>query len=120
MKPLGFPVVLLRLVLCGLLIGGGYQSAFAQNKAGGHLIIKRSPVMGANVTLVIRIDGQIAGTVTRGRTFDGPLAPGRRHIVVSANRARGDWTATLDVRPGQTYAYLASYSVNRLVLEPTR
>jgi len=120
MKSLGVPSVLLRVALCALLIGCGYQSALAQSKTGGHLIIKRSPVLGANVTLTIRIDGQLAGTVTRGRTFDAPLPPGRRQIVVSANRQRGHWSTTLDVRPGQTYAYVASYSVNRLVLEPTR
>ena len=120
MKPLSFPAVLLRLVLCALLLGSGYQSAFAQNKARGHLIIKRSPVLGANVTLTIRIDGQLAGTVVRGRTFDAPLTPGRRQVVVSANRQRGHWSTTLDVRPGQTYIYVASYSVNRLHMDLVR
>ena len=85
---------------------------------GGRLVIRRSPSLGHNVTIYLAIDGQLAGTLTRGRTFDRYITPGRHVLTATPKRSRrSEWQGTLDVRRGETYSYTASYS-NKLVLTP--
>ena len=74
--------------------------------------------MGDNVALAVTIDGQPAGSVRRGQAYERSLAPGRHELLVSPNRARGRWRSTLNVRAGETYSYIVSYSVDKLVLTP--
>ena len=114
----------LRLAACALIFFAcASQDAFAResqpaNPNGGRLIIKRSPVLGSNVSVAIYIDGKPAGTLRRNHPFETYLTPGRHLLVASPNRARGDWHGTLNVRPGETYSYTASYNVDKLVLTP--
>ena len=83
---------------------------------GGRLIIKRSPVLADNLGVTIAIDGKPIGVVRRGSPFEHHLAPGR-HVLTATPTRRGDpWSGTLDVRAGETYSYVVSYNVNKLVL----
>jgi hypothetical protein len=128
-----FYVPVLRLAICALLVAGASQrvdarennapnpsgAIFATGPAtGGRLVIQRSPVLGDNVAIAIMIDGQVAGTLVRGRTYDRYITPGRHTLSASPNRARATWRGTLEVQPGKTYSYSASYNVNQLVLTP--
>ena len=132
MKQVSFSAPVL-LLICALLIASANQSVnardnnssnrsgaiFATSAAdGGRLFIRRSPVLGRDVAIALTIDGQLAGTLTSGHTYDRYITPGRHILIVSPNRSSGAWQATLDVRPGQTYSYSASYNVNKLVLTP--
>ncbi len=134
MKQLSFSIPVLRLAICASLIASANQSVnaresnssnpsgaiFATGAAdGGRLVIKRSPVLGSYVTIAFTIDGKLAGTLVRGRTYDRYITPGRHVLVASPNRSRGAWRTVLDVRPGQTYSYTASLNVDKLVLTPT-
>lgn len=127
------PHLVLRLVICGLLIASTSQSLkakesnpsnrsgaiFATSDAdGGRLSIRRSPTLGRNVSITLKIDGKLAGTVAWGRTYDRYITPGRHILTATPSRSRGVWQGTLNVRPGETYSYTASYNVNRLVLTP--
>ena len=118
-----FSVRVLRLAACAVLFACITQHASARdnNAAGaGRLIIKRSIVLGHNVSVAIYIDGKPAGTLRRNHPFETYLTPGRHLLVASPNRARGDWHGTLNVGPGETYSYIASYNVDKLVLTPAK
>ena len=121
MKSARSSIVGLFLIICGLVVATPNQS-FAAHRSNdlGRLIIKRSPVLGVNVSVVIYIDGRVAGTSVRARTFDEYIAPGRHFIVASPNQLRGDWHGILDVRPGHTYMYVMTYNQSRLALNPVR
>ena len=92
--------------------------AFAAGSANtGHLIIKRSPTMGRNLSVTIRIDGKLGGLLSWHRTFETDLTPGRHSITAEPSQFSESWHGTIDVRPGQTYSYTAHYTVNRVVLK---
>jgi hypothetical protein len=129
--PVSVPIF--RLAICALLIASASQSANARDKNssnpsgaifatsaadGGRLFIQRSPVLGRNVSITLTIDGKPAGTLTWGRTYDRYIRPGRHTLTASPNRSRGAWQGTLNVRPGETYSYTASFNVTKLVLTP--
>ena len=123
------------LAICGLLVAAANQrvdaresnapkpsgAIFATSAAtGGRLVIQRSPTLGDNVTISLMIDGQVAGTLVRARTYDRYITPGRHLLVASPNRSLGAWRGTLNVHPGETYSYTASSNVNELVLSPMK
>src|SRR3954463_308035 len=110
-----FSVSVLRIAICALFIAGAQLSLAAD---GGHLVINRSPTLGSYVSVVVRIDGKLAGMLTRGRTFETNVAPGNHKLTASAGDGRTPWYGTLNVRAGQTYTYTASLAVNELVLAP--
>ena len=83
----------------------------------GNLIIKRSPAMGRNLSVTIRIDGKLGGLLSWHRTFETDLTPGRHSITAEPSQFAQQWHGTVDVRPGQTYSYMAYYNVNRLILK---
>lgn len=118
MKPLSLSVRVLVLTISALLIMGTQHYLLAATAAdGGRLVIKRSPVMADNVSVTVLIDGKPAGIVRRGG-YEHYLAPGRHVLSVSPNRLNGPWHTTLDVRAGETYSYVVSFNVNKLVLTP--
>jgi hypothetical protein len=110
-----FSVSVLRIAICGLFIAGA-QLSFAAD--GGRLVIKRSPTLAHNLAVTITIDGKLAGTLTRGRTYETSLTPGKHMLTASPGRGRSPWHATLNVRAGETYTYTASYNASELVLTP--
>ena len=92
---------------------------FATSAAdGGRLFIRRSPSLGVNVTMTLMIDGKIAGTLVRGKTYDRYITPGRHILTASPSGTGGDYQGILEVRVGETYSYTASYNVNKLILTP--
>jgi hypothetical protein len=122
------------LAIAALLITSAQQRAVAkENKApapsgeifatgptdGGRLYINRSPLLGVNVAVTIKIDGKPAGTLMRNRTYDRYITPGHHTLTALPSGTGGDYEGTLDVRAGQTYSYTASYNVNKLLLTPT-
>lgn len=130
-SPLPNPI--LRLLISILLIVSAAQTLQARDQdssadrgaifantasEGGRLLIARAPTLGRNVTITLKIDGKLAGSLGWGRTYDRYITPGRHILTASATRTSGAWQATLDVRPGQTYSYSAAYSVDKLVLTP--
>jgi len=75
-------------------------------KAPARLIIRRNPNLGFNVIVRLWIDGQPAGSIGYGHTFDGFLAPGQHVLAVLASprpRSPIPWELPLDARSGQTY-----------------
>jgi hypothetical protein len=133
MKQPSLPTPILLLLIALLLLASAPPSLHASDKSsstgnaaifaktpaeGGRLLITRSPTLGRNVTITLRIDGQLAGSLGWGRSYDRSITPGRHILTASATRTGSAWQATLDVRPGQTYSYSAAYSVDRLVLTP--
>jgi hypothetical protein len=132
---LSAPISLPRLIVCALFMTGMTCLAEARDTRpanqtngifahslsdGGRLIIRRSPVLGYNVAISLYIDGQVAGTLVRARVFDEYITPGRHTIVAVPGGIPGGpgdrFVAKLDVRTGQTFTYIASYNVNRLLL----
>src|SRR5262245_59126781 len=99
MKSLRFSVSVARLAIGALLLVGTVGSLHAKEKGaakgsaifasspadGGRLIIKRSPVLGQNVRVTVTIDGKRIETLTRNRTFDRYLKPGRHVLVAGAD-----------------------------------
>ena len=94
---------------------------FANGPAdGGRLVIKRSPVLMYDMAVAITIDGKPAGNIRRGHTYDRFITPGRHVLAAFPKASAPAWRTTLDVRVGQTYTYLARYSINKLVLDPVK
>ena len=94
---------------------------FANSGAdGGRLIIKRSAVAGRNITFNLNIDGQPAGSIYWGRTYDRFITPGKHVLSLGYESNRIDWKGTLDVRAGQTYTYVASFGIDKVRLDPAR
>jgi hypothetical protein len=74
------------------------------------LVIKRNPNLGFNVTVRLWIDGQPAGSIGYGHSFEGFLAPGHHVLAVLATpspRWPIPWQLPLDVQSGQTYRFTA-------------
>jgi hypothetical protein len=119
-------VPILTIAICALLVAGAQNlfasgAIFANSAAdGGRLIINRSPSLGHNVSITLRVDGKLAGLVSRGRTFERYLTPGQHNLTASPNRSGGPWHGTLNVRVGETYSYTASFNVDQIVLTPTK
>lgn len=112
-----FSIALLRTAICALFLAGT-QLSFAAGDS--RLVIKRSPTLGSYVSVTVRIDGKLAGSLTRGRTLEVNLTPGSHKLTASAGQGRTPWYATLNVRPGETYTYTASLAASELVLTPAK
>ena len=84
--------------------------AVGPSQAPARLIIKRNPNLGFNVIVRLWIDGQPAGSIGYGHTYEGFLAPGHHVLAVLASpspRWPVPWQLPLDVRSGQTYGFTA-------------
>lgn len=133
MRRVTSPAFVLLLAICTFFIdsanhtvnaGNNYsQTAAISNPGaadGGNFVIRYSPVLGLNVAVVVTIDGQVAGAITKGISSENTyLPPGRHLISVSRNgRYYDELGMILDVRPGRTYSYIAKYNVNQMLLVP--
>lgn len=87
---------------------------------GGRLIIKPSPTLGYDIGITITIDGKLSGSLVRGQSYDRYISPGRHVVVASPNHLGDDARVVLDIQRGQTYCYVASYSVRQARLERAR
>jgi hypothetical protein len=135
MKRPSLPAATRLLLLCVLLVASVPQivrardnkpapangSVFATSGAdGGRLVVMRSPTLGRNVSFAIAVDGKPAGSLSVGRNVDRYITPGRHVVTAWATSTDSSWSATLEVRAGETYSYSASYNVNQPVLTPLR
>jgi len=117
-------IYIVSLACAGLIFTG-----CATNQAGpgtaaapansGHLIVTRVANFGADLGLVLSVDGKDVGSFTEGRNYDGYL-PAGQHVItarVDPNRTgAGPARKTLTVTAGQTYSYTAAWSGGNLVL----
>jgi hypothetical protein len=71
-----------------------------------------------NVTFAVYIDGAKVGVFSRGHVYEHSLALGQ-HTLVVTRTGRGDsWRGTLDVKPGQTYSFVAKVTPDEVHLVP--
>jgi len=96
----------------GQVLGADPRSPRFVQPAGApaRLVIKRNPNLGFNVIVRLWIDGQPAGSIGYGHTFEGFLAPGHHVLAVLASpspRWPVPWRLPVDVRSGQTYGFTA-------------
>src|SRR5436190_2105525 len=121
MKKYSSIIYIVSLACAGLILAG-----CATNQAtgpippnSGHLLINRVANFGADLSLVVSVDGKDVGSFTEGRNYSGYLSAGQHVIVVRADPNPGGkrpGRKTLTVQPGQTYSYTAAWSGQRLAL----
>src|SRR5436853_1580267 len=82
----------------------------ATSQSGGRLIVLRAPNFGWNLALNLQIDGRMAANLVQGRRYDHSLPAGRHVLTVSSVPSYNSYAPTsrvLNVRPGQTYVFMA-------------
>jgi len=108
---------------CGCLIAAGCTTgpgtATAPPPNSGRILINRVANFGADLSLVISIDGKDVGSFTEGRNYSGYLPAGQHTIVARVDPNPGGkrpGRKTLSVQAGQTYSFTAAWSGQNLVL----
>ena len=102
----------------------GLIAACAANQAGaapdsGHLVIDRVANFGADLGLVVSIEGKDVGTFSEGRNYSGDLPAGQHTIIVRVEPNQADAKPAqtkLNVVAGQTYSYTAGWSGQDMAL----
>jgi hypothetical protein len=97
--------------------GPSAETAVAQ--PGGRLIVSRAPNFGWNVALNLKIDGRTAANIVQGQRCDHFVPAGRHMLTVSAVPNYQPTSTVLDVRPGQTYVFMAIRQNTGVVLVPS-
>jgi hypothetical protein len=85
----------------------------------GHLIVTRVANFGADMALVVSVDGKDVGSFTEGRSYSGYVSAGQHVLIarVDPNRAgTRPGKKTVTVQAGQTYSFTAAWSGGNLVL----
>ena len=105
---------------CLILIGCATNQATAPIPANsGHLIVTRVANFGADLGLVLSVDGKDVGSFTEGAQYSGYLSAGQHRLTarVDPNRTgTGPARKTVTVQAGQTYSSTAAWSGQKLVL----
>ncbi len=112
---------ILGLACAGLiLIGCATNQVTAPIPANsGHLIVTRVANFGADLGLVLSVDGKDVGSFTEGAQYSGYLPAGQHVITARVDPNPGGkrpGRKTLTVQAGQTYSYTAAWSGGNLVL----
>ena len=115
MKKYSSIIYFLTLVCAGLIFTGcaTNQAAAPIPANSGHLLINRVANFGADLSLVVSVDGKDVGSFTEGRNYSGYLPAGQHVLVarVDPNRTGVQpGRKTLNVKAGQTYVYTAAWS----------
>jgi hypothetical protein len=85
------------------------------------LLVYRSPTFGANLGLVVSIDGKDVGTFLKGHNYSGYVSAGQHVLSVRVNRPASDSVQqTLTVNAGETYSFIANYSSGGMTLKSKR
>ena len=110
--------------ICTVSIGaaiaeaGGHWGA----RPGGQLLVLRPANFGWNVAFSLEIDGRPVGTFVQGRYYHGWL-PAGPHVLTVRKLPRtgitGPTSTTVNVQPGMTYAYTASWDSDYVYLRPS-
>jgi len=113
-----FSVACACLIFAGCTTNQGLGTAPIPANSG-HLIVTRVANFGADLGLVLSVDGKDVGSFTEGAQYSGYLPAGQHRLTarVDPNRTgTGPARKTLTVQAGQTYSYTAAWSGQRLVL----
>src|SRR5215211_7999473 len=120
MKKYGSIILIVSLACSGLIFTGCATQATSPIPANsGHLIVTRVANFGADLGLVLSVDGKDVGSFTEGAQFSGYLSAGEHVIIarVDPNRTGSrPGKKTVTVQAGQTYSYTAAWSGGNLVL----
>ena len=121
MKKYSSIIYIVSLACAGLILAGcATNQATAPIPANsGHLIVTRVANFGADLGLVLSVDGKDVGSFTEGRSYSGYLAAGQHVITARVDPNPGGkrpGRKTLTVQAGQTYSYTAAWSGQSLVL----
>jgi hypothetical protein len=128
MKRYGSITYILSLAFACLIFSGctGNQGGLGPGPApanSGHLIVTRVANFGADLGLVLSVDGKDVGSFTEGAQYSGYLSAGQHVItarVVPSRLGKRPGRKTLTVKAGQTYSYTAAWSGGNLVLVRNR
>ena len=109
---------------CACLISVGCATnqpgaATAPPPNSGHLIVTRVANFGADLGLVLSVDGKDVGSFTEGAQYSGYLSAGQHVLTarVDPNRTgTRPGKKTVTVQAGHTYSYTAAWSGGNLVL----
>ena len=114
------------IYIVGLACAGLIFTGCATNQAtapipanSGHLLINRVANFGADLSLVVYVDGKNVGGFTEGRGYSGYLPAGQHTITIRVDPNPGGKRPghkTLTIQAGQTYSYTAGWSGESLVL----
>src|SRR6184192_45405 len=121
MKRYSSIIYIVSLACAGLIFTGcATNQATAPIPANaGHLIVTRVANFGADLSLVVSVDGKDVGSFSEGRNYDGYLPAGQHVLTVRVDPNPGGTRPrrkTLTVIAGQTYSYTAAWSGGNLVL----
>jgi len=125
MKKYSSIIHMLSLACAGLIFTGcATNQATAPIPANsGHLIVTRVANFGADLGLVLSVDGKDVGSFTEGRNYSGYL-PAGQHVItarVDPNQTgAGPARKTLNVKAGQTYSFTAGLSGGNMTLVRNR
>ena len=112
-------VTLCLILVFVCVISNGSTAA----QPGGRLIVLRIANFGWNIVVNLKIDGRTVANVVQGRRYDHVLPAGRHILTVAAvpNAYYSEPSSTvLNVRPGQTYVFTASWDgSSRVALVPS-
>jgi hypothetical protein len=91
-------------------------------RPGGHLVVSRSPNFGWNVAFNLEIDGRPVGNFVQGRYYHAWL-PAGPHVLTVRKLPRtgltGPTSTTVNVQPGGTYVYTATWDSDFVYLQPS-
>ena len=121
MKKYNSIIYIVSLACAGLIFTGcATNQATAPIPANsGHLLINRVANFGADLSLVVYVDGKNVGGFTEGRGYSGYLPAGQHTITIRVDPNPGGKRPghkTLTIQAGQTYSYTAGWSGESLVL----
>jgi hypothetical protein len=123
MKRYSSIIYILSLACAGIFLVGcettqaGAAAAAPANS--GHVLIYRVANFGADMALVVSVDGKDVGSFSEGANYSGYLPAGQHRLTVRAEPNRGGvgpGRKTLTVQAGQTYVYTAAWSGGNLRL----
>jgi len=116
-------IISILSLACACLIAVGCATqpgaATAPPPNSGHVIITRVANFGADLSLVVSVDGKDVGSFTEGRNYSGYLPAGQHVITARCDPnpgGKGPARKTLTVQAGQTYSYTAAWSGGNLKL----
>ena len=121
MKKYSSIIHMLSLACAGLIFTGcATNQATAPIPANsGHLIVTRVANFGADLGLVLSVDGKDVGSFTEGAQYSGYLSAGQHRLTARVDPNRTGTSParkTVTVQAGQTYSYTAAWSGQKLVL----
>jgi hypothetical protein len=126
MKRYSSIIYILILGCAGIILIGcetTQPGAAAAPPNSGHVLIYRVANFGADIGLVVSVDGKDVGTFTEGRNYSGYLPAGQHVITLRADpfqAGKRPGRKTITVQAGQTYSYTAAWSGGNLVLVRNR